>query len=626
MHIKKIHVAAANSKWPWYETTAMSLRNPSMDTELTIYLDDESHEKIEAKKEGREPRETKPTFFAPVPRDQWPPFAKAIALLGDTSDRGVGDTVTRRLGTGGIIFKVTLQSLGIDCGCDSRRNEWNSKYSYAKYHMHMGGIGMGDAICGYYAACGLAVATGEKVDYHSHFSEWVGSVPHHLVRVLPHSKFGVDACPGRGYLTRITTAKSFATDYCKTLAEEFQIKSFNPRRPPEDAACRDDWCNNREVPALAVLIPAVIRESKHVEMLRVQSLISQRLRKHGIQAFTCLVVDAIEERFIEEVRSLDFDMGIFQRTPPNGVRRPTETGLRAIREVWGNVPVLRVIQDTPIIDAESLSSDILNAIGSDGDWVAGGLRTFKRFEGNPNFQALNELEIPEKEEYQHIHGCFMLAKLDVWERYYSAMPKSITHYADDDVMSQWILKKGGRLIPFSDTSWEHRHDSPEKISRKLFVSQGGDINSAAPDKRKIVLESKNDEYILLFPFSQHWEREWDKWTDLTLAIEATGMRVIALGTTDKAGAMNKMFAPTGAIYLWGQSSERVIEMVRNARIVVANDSGPAHLGGLLGARQWPSTPVRSRMTFFLIWPQACPQCFHAAPWQGGITILRRWRR
>lgn len=67
----------------------------------------------------------------PVTRDLWPGWADAIADLREPGDKGVGDTVHRKLAEGGLAFKLTLRAMGVACGCDERREQWNAMYPYA---------------------------------------------------------------------------------------------------------------------------------------------------------------------------------------------------------------------------------------------------------------------------------------------------------------------------------------------------------------------------------------------------------------------------------------------------------------------------------------------------------------
>ena len=55
----------------------------------------------------------------PTPREAWGfPFT-ALAAMAEPGLAGIGDTVHRKLGVGGVLFKATLQTFGISCGCDT---------------------------------------------------------------------------------------------------------------------------------------------------------------------------------------------------------------------------------------------------------------------------------------------------------------------------------------------------------------------------------------------------------------------------------------------------------------------------------------------------------------------------
>lgn len=67
----------------------------------------------------------------PQPFEAWPRWAKAVYAEREIpTDAGVGDTVHRRLGEGGAVFKAWAQILGIPCGCNKRRTDWNWLYPY----------------------------------------------------------------------------------------------------------------------------------------------------------------------------------------------------------------------------------------------------------------------------------------------------------------------------------------------------------------------------------------------------------------------------------------------------------------------------------------------------------------
>lgn len=69
---------------------------------------------------------------APIPQGEWPAWAKAVQLLSEDEDSGVGDTIARLLGKYGRAYKKSLLIIGVPCGCDERQAEYNAKYHYEK--------------------------------------------------------------------------------------------------------------------------------------------------------------------------------------------------------------------------------------------------------------------------------------------------------------------------------------------------------------------------------------------------------------------------------------------------------------------------------------------------------------
>ncbi len=71
-----------------------------------------------------------PIVHKPIPRDQWPGWAKALAQLSKPEDKGIGDVTARMIGDEKSAkfktwFKATFNR---DCGCIGRQLEWNLKY------------------------------------------------------------------------------------------------------------------------------------------------------------------------------------------------------------------------------------------------------------------------------------------------------------------------------------------------------------------------------------------------------------------------------------------------------------------------------------------------------------------
>lgn len=67
-----------------------------------------------------------------VPLEKWPEWAKAMALLKQDGEIGVGDTVERIIGpaVGGKFKRWYKEKFGKSCGCERRKAEWNQKYRY----------------------------------------------------------------------------------------------------------------------------------------------------------------------------------------------------------------------------------------------------------------------------------------------------------------------------------------------------------------------------------------------------------------------------------------------------------------------------------------------------------------
>lgn len=67
----------------------------------------------------------------PIPFAEWPNWAKRVFEEREVpEEKGVGDTVHRRLGDGGLAFRAWTTLLKIPCGCDLRRDLWNAVYPY----------------------------------------------------------------------------------------------------------------------------------------------------------------------------------------------------------------------------------------------------------------------------------------------------------------------------------------------------------------------------------------------------------------------------------------------------------------------------------------------------------------
>ncbi len=70
------------------------------------------------------------TAVKPIPRDQWPLWAKGLAKFAAPEDKGIGDVAARMIGAeNSAKFKAWhLATFGRPCGCNGRRHGLNIKY------------------------------------------------------------------------------------------------------------------------------------------------------------------------------------------------------------------------------------------------------------------------------------------------------------------------------------------------------------------------------------------------------------------------------------------------------------------------------------------------------------------
>ncbi len=66
----------------------------------------------------------------PIPRKEWPMWAKALAMIAKAEDKGIGDVVARTIGAeNSEAFKKWFKATtGKDCGCTGRQRRWNIEY------------------------------------------------------------------------------------------------------------------------------------------------------------------------------------------------------------------------------------------------------------------------------------------------------------------------------------------------------------------------------------------------------------------------------------------------------------------------------------------------------------------
>jgi ADP-heptose:LPS heptosyltransferase len=90
------------------------------------------------------------------------------------------------------------------------------------------------------------------------------------------------------------------------------------------------------------------------------------------------------------------------------------------------------------------------------------------------------------------------------------------------------------------------------------------------------------DYVVISPFASRINRSWplSAWKTLVKKFMDEGLRVIALDGPFESSRC----ASLGVEFYWGQTPAWVANVCLNAKLVVSNDSGMAHLAGWLGVK------------------------------------------
>jgi hypothetical protein len=63
--------------------------------------------------------------------ENWPEWAKELAVLRESGEVGVGDTLARQIGPIGKFVTWATHKIHFDCGCSKRKEKLNLKYPYS---------------------------------------------------------------------------------------------------------------------------------------------------------------------------------------------------------------------------------------------------------------------------------------------------------------------------------------------------------------------------------------------------------------------------------------------------------------------------------------------------------------
>lgn len=135
-----------------------------------------------------------------------------------------------------------------------------------------------------------------------------------------------------------------------------------------------------------------------------------------------------------------------------------------------------------------------------------------------------------------------------------------------------------------------------------------------------------DDLVLLFPQTDWNARQWPScyWVDLAWELHNRGVPVLVV-----LGHEEKQYLNTPR-YLWGHDIKAVAALMQRARIVVGNDSGPAHLAGTMGTKTLAICgPTKAYCVFGHIpdvmavsshEPPGCAGCHFQAPYRAACDL------
>jgi GT2 family glycosyltransferase len=261
------------------------------------------------------------------------------------------------------------------------------------------------------------------------------------------------------------------------------------------------------MPTVLCLTPAFVGSDRHLGMIRVQSLLKQRLAAHlpaSFELVSALIVDYVDPAYAEGLAELSkqFDRCVYCPPPRDGekrgIRRPTSEGIVGVAEPIRADYILRVIQDTFVLNPSAFAHDVASIIekppqvkeGSpivvDAEigtvpWIAAALER-QQTSDHPYWDAYRSLchamNLPVSAEIVFPQGAVMLAPRDVWRKYYLSLTNEMNHYFEDVLLGQWLLRHGGCFVAMP-RRWKHYHECSIVRSERVFDEQMKELLGAA---------------------------------------------------------------------------------------------------------------------------------------------------
>jgi ADP-heptose:LPS heptosyltransferase len=94
-----------------------------------------------------------------------------------------------------------------------------------------------------------------------------------------------------------------------------------------------------------------------------------------------------------------------------------------------------------------------------------------------------------------------------------------------------------------------------------------------------------DRYAVIAPFAAYDSRNWpqEKWRELAVKLNDAGIVPIIIAMDRHRERTEKAFTGCDVMLCVGHPADAVLDLICHAFIVIGNDSGIAHIGGLMGS-------------------------------------------
>ncbi len=141
--------------------------------------------------------------------------------------------------------------------------------------------------------------------------------------------------------------------------------------------------------------------------------------------------------------------------------------------------------------------------------------------------------------------------------------------------------------------WDHkRHESEFHLDLARTLGYEGPMPAPHCERRPGEWPFAPGRPVALVSDTAHpdpqWQRKrWPHWPELTRRLTERGFQVGLIGGSLEAEQFNPGDWPAGVVNLLGRCSiPESAEVIRRAGLLIANDSGPAHVAGAVGARTY----------------------------------------